>query len=71
LVEEARGTANQERERILASAKADVEQEVNRARDDLRGQVAAIAVAGAEKILSREIDASAHRDLLDRLAAEI
>jgi len=71
LVDEARGTANQERERILASAKADVDQEVNRARDELRGQVAAIAVAGAEKILSREIDSSTHRDLLDRLAAEI
>ena len=71
LVDEARGTANQERERILASAKAEVDQEVNRARDELRGQVAAIAVAGAEKILSREIDASAHQDLLDRLAAEI
>ncbi|UCG73783.1 MAG: F0F1 ATP synthase subunit B [Chromatiales bacterium] len=71
LVDEARGTANQERERILASAKAEVDQEVNRARDELRGQVAAIAVAGAEKILSREIDSSAHQDLLDRLAAEI
>jgi F-type H+-transporting ATPase subunit b len=71
IVEEARSGANQERERILATAKSEVEQEVNRARDELRGQVAAIAVAGAEKILSREIDQSAHQDLLERLAAEI
>ena len=71
IVEEARGTADQERERILAAAQADVEQEINRAREELRGQVATLAIAGAEKIISREIDASAHRDLLDKLAAEI
>ena len=71
IVEEARAGAGQEKERILASAQSEVEQEVNRARDELRGQVAAIAVAGAEKILSREIDSSTHQDLLDSLAAEI
>jgi len=71
IVEEARGTADQEKERILASAQAEVEQEVNRAREALRGQVGALAIAGAERIISREIDASAHRDLLDKLAAEI
>jgi len=63
--------ADAERERILASAKAEVEQEISRAREELRGQVAGIAVAGAEKILSKEIDASAHKDLLDKLAAQI
>lgn len=71
IVEEARTTAGQERERILTAAQAEVEQEINRARDELRGQVAAIAVAGAEKILSREIDSASHRQLLDQLAAEI
>lgn len=71
IVEEARSGASHEKERILASAQSEVEQEVNRARDELRGQVAAIAVAGAEKILAREIDAKTHQDLLDRLAAEI
>ena len=71
IVDEARAGANQERERILVSAKAEVEQEVNRARDELRGQVGAIAVAGAEKILNREIDSAAHQDLLNQLAAEI
>lgn len=71
IVEEARSGADQERERILAAARSEVEQEMNRARDELRTEVAAVAIAGAEKILAREIDASAHRDLLDRLATEI
>lgn len=71
IVEEAREGAVKERDRILASAQAEVEQEVNRARDELRGQVAAIAVAGAEKILAREIDSNSHRELLDQLAGEI
>ena len=71
IVDEARVGAGEERERILTAAQGEVEQEVNRARDTLRGQVGAIAVAGAEQILAREIDASAHRDLLDRLSAEI
>ena len=53
------------------AARANVEQEANRAREELRSQVAAIAVAGAEKIIAREIDPSMHRDLLDKLAAEI
>jgi len=71
IVEEARSTANSEKERILESAQDEVEQEVNRARDALRSQVGAIAIAGAEKILTREIDTSAHRDLLDKLSGEI
>jgi len=71
IVEEARASADQERESIIESGKADVTQQVNKARDELRGQVAAIAVAGAEKILAREIDARTHQDLLGRLAAQI
>jgi F-type H+-transporting ATPase subunit b len=71
IVDEARTGADQERDRILQSAKAEVDQQINRARDELRGQVAAIAVAGAEKILAREIDARAHQDLLDKLARQI
>jgi F-type H+-transporting ATPase subunit b len=71
IVDEARVGATQERDRILQSAKAEVDQQVNRARDELRAQVAAITVAGAEKILAREIDPRAHQDLLDRLAAQI
>jgi F-type H+-transporting ATPase subunit b len=60
-----------ERERLLAAAAADIEQEANRAREELRGQVSAIAVASAEKILMREIDPKAHQDILSRLAAEL
>lgn len=71
IVEEARAAADQERERIIASAKAEVDQQINKARDELRGQVAAIAVAGAEKILAREIDPRTHQELLAKLAAQI
>lgn len=71
IVEEARSAADQERDRIIQSGKAEVDQQINRARDELRGQVAAIAVAGAEKILAREIDPRTHQDLLTKLAAQI
>ena len=60
-----------ERERQLTAAKADIEQEANRAREELRGQVSAIAIASAEKILRREIDSKAHEDILGELAAEL
>ena len=70
IVDEARVGATQERERIL-QWQAEVEQQINRARDELRAQVAAIVVAGAEKILAREIDPRTHQDLLDKLAAQI
>jgi F-type H+-transporting ATPase subunit b len=71
IVDEARETADKERERILGLAQSEVEQEVNRAREDLRNEIGTIAVAGAEQIIGREIDATTHRDLLDKLAAEI
>ena len=51
--------------------KADIEQEVSRAREQLREQVAALAVAGAEKILRREVDAKAHADLLDGIKKQL
>ena len=71
IVEEARSEGEVEKRKRLDSAQSEIEVEINRARDELRRQVAAIAVAGAEKVLSREIDENAHRDLLDRLAAEL
>ena len=55
----------------VAAGRAELDVELNRAREELRGQVARIAVAGAEKVLGREIDANAHRDLLGKLAAEL
>jgi len=71
IVEEAKDTARTEGERIVTAANAEIDREVNQAREALRGQVAVLAVAGAEKVLKREIDAKAHGDLLNDLAAQI
>ncbi|OIQ99087.1 ATP synthase subunit b [mine drainage metagenome] len=71
IVEEAKGNAKAEGERIIAGAKAEIDQELNRAKESLRSQVASLAVAGAEKILRKEIDASAHSEMLSKLAAEL
>ncbi|MDO8812817.1 MAG: F0F1 ATP synthase subunit B [Gallionella sp.] len=71
IVEQAKAQAKVEGDRILAGAKAEIDQEVFRAREQLRTQVSAIALAGAGKILGREIDAKAHNDLLDKLVAEL
>lgn len=71
IVEAAKAQAKVEGDRIIAGAKAEIEQEVFRAKEQLRTQVSAIALAGAGKILGREIDAKAHNDLLEKLVAEI
>jgi F-type H+-transporting ATPase subunit b len=71
IVEAAKAQAKIEGDRIILGAKAEIDQEVFRAREQLRTQVSAIALAGAGKILGREIDAKAHNDLLDKLVAEI
>jgi len=71
IVEEAKDNARQEGERLLVAAKAEIDQEANRAREQLRGQVAGIAAAGASKILGREIDENDHADLLKDLVAQI
>ncbi|MDP2027266.1 F0F1 ATP synthase subunit B [Sulfuriferula sp.] len=71
LVEEAKGTAKVEGDRMIAGAQASIAQETVRAKETLRGQVAGLAVAGAEKILRREIDAQAHADLLDAIKNEL
>jgi F-type H+-transporting ATPase subunit b len=71
IVEQAKADGEAARKAQLEAARAEIDVEINRAREELRGQVARIAVAGAEKVLGREIDANAHRDLLGKLAAEI
>ena len=71
IVAEGKADGTKERERQVAAALAEVEQETNRAREELRGEVSAIAVASAEKILQREIDKKAHEDILSKLAAEL
>jgi len=71
MIEEAAEKANAEKDKILASGHAEIESERNRAKEELRTQVAALAVVGAEKILERSIDAAAHSDILDKLVAEL
>jgi len=71
IVEQAKADGEAARKGQLEAARAEIDVAINRAREELRGQVARIAVAGAEKVLGREIDANAHRDLLGKLAAEI
>ena len=71
LVEEAKQAAIVEADRVKAAAQAEIEQESNRAREQLRGQVAALALAGAEKVLGAAIDQNAHADLVNKLAAEL
>ena len=71
IVAEGKADGVKERERQLVAAKAEIDAETNRAREELRGQVSAVALAGAEKILNREIDARAHDDILSKLAQEL
>ena len=71
IVVEGKADGVKERDRQLDAAKAEIEQEANRAREELRGQVSAIAIASAEKILQREIDDKQHEDILGKLAGEL
>ena len=70
IIDEAKDRARDEGDRIKASAQAEIEQESNRAREQLRAQVGALAVAGASRILGRAVDERAHRDIVDQLAQE-
>lgn len=71
IVAEGKAEGERERERQLAAARAEIQQESHKAREELRGQVSAIAVASAEKILQREIDAAQHEDILSKLASQL
>jgi len=71
LVDEARQAAKEEGGRELAAAKSEIQQAVTRAREELRDRVASLAVAGAEKILRREVDARAHADLLESIKRQL
>ena len=71
IVDEARGTAIAEGQRLVADARQEVALESNRAREQLRKEVASIAVAGASKLIGREIDSKAHAELLEKLALDI
>lgn len=71
IVEEAKDAARSEGERLKTAAKAEIEQDANRAKEELRGKVAALALAGAEQILQATIDDKAHSELVNKLAAEL
>jgi F-type H+-transporting ATPase subunit b len=71
IVEDAKIKATEEADRIKASAHAEIEQEVSRAREDLRKEVSALVVSGAEKILHKEVDATAHNAMLETLVKAI
>ncbi len=71
IVEEAKANARVEGDRIVSAARSEIEREVTQAKEQLRSQLSALAVAGAEKVLKKEIDAKAHDALLNDLAAKI
>lgn len=71
IVEEAKDAAVVEADRVKAAAQAEIEQESNRAREALRSDVAALTLAGAEKVLGAEIDQAAHNELVEKLAADL
>jgi F-type H+-transporting ATPase subunit b len=70
-VDAAKGEAKAEADRIVAAARAEIEQEISRAKEQLRNQVADLAVAGASKILQREVDAKAHAELLASIEKQL
>lgn len=71
IVDEAKDKARDEGQRLIAGAKAEIEMEIQRAREALRAQVAAIAIAGAEKILETSVDQAANEELVKKLASEL
>ena len=71
IVDEAKDSAREEADKIKAAASADIDQQITAAREQLRKEVSSIALAGAEQILKREVDAKAHAAVLDELVAQI
>ncbi|MCD8475790.1 MAG: F0F1 ATP synthase subunit B [Shewanella fodinae] len=71
IIDEAKAEADAERSKIIAQGQAEIEAERNRVKEELRKQLATLAIVGAEKILERSIDEAAQRDIVDKLVAEI
>lgn len=71
IVEEAKETARAEGERIKQAAQSEAEQELTRAREQLRAEVGTLAISGAQRVLGREVDAAAHKRMLDELVSEL
>ena len=71
IVDEAKGDGRAEGERMLRAAEADIEQQMNQAREQLRADVVELSIQGAEQVLGREVDEKAHNEQLNRLAAQL
>ena len=71
IVDEAKDNARTEGNRILAATRAEIDQERQQVREELRQQVALLAIAGAEQILMREVDQNAHKELLEKVSADL
>ena len=71
ILEEAKDAAKAEGERLIEAARSEIEQERMQAKDQLRQEVAALALVGAERILMREVDKNAHDEIFARLGAEL
>ncbi len=71
ILDQAREEAQSEKSRQVAAAESEISQAANQAREELRAEIARLAVLGAERILEKEIDAETHRQMLDKLIAEI
>ncbi len=71
IIEEAKNKARDEGDKLLVAAKAQIEQEINQAREGLRQEVATLAIAGAEQVLMREVDEATHKEVLEKLSARL
>lgn len=71
IIEESKQQARTEGEKLIANAKSEIDLEINRAKDQLRTQVAGLAVLGAERILESSVDAKAHGELVDKIASKL
>lgn len=71
MVDESKAEAEAERNKILAQAQAEIDAERKRAREELRKQVAILALAGAEKIIEHSVDEAANSDIVDKIVAEL
>ena len=71
ILDEAKNQAVEEQKKIKASAEADIEQNINKAKEGLRQEVSALVIAGAEQILNKEVDEKANKEIVEKLIKEL
>ena len=71
IVEESKSSARSEGDKLIEQAKGEIDQQINEARETLRKEVVTLALSGAEKVLMKEVDATVHAEVLDKLAAQL